>query len=118
MASKHQIMVGGVVIGGGAPVVVQSMTTTETSDVGAALGQVGRLAEAGCEVVRVAVPGRADADALPAIVAGSVLPVIADIHFNSSLALRALDAGVAAVRINPGNIGGADKVEQVVTRAK
>ena len=66
----------------------------------------------------MAVPGRADADALPAIVAGSPLPVIADIHFNASLALRAIDAGVAAVRINPGNIGGDDKVEQVVTAAK
>ena len=97
---------------------VQSMTTTETADVGATLAQVGRLAEAGCEIVRVAVPGRADADALPAIVAGSPLPVIADIHFNASLALRAMDAGVAAVRINPGNIGGDDKVEQVVRRAK
>ncbi len=118
MASERQITVGGVPIGGGAPVVVQSMTTTETADVGATLAQVGRLAEAGCEIVRVAVPGRADADALPAIVAGSPLPVIADIHFNASLALRAMDAGVAAVRINPGNIGGDDKVEQVVRRAK
>jgi (E)-4-hydroxy-3-methylbut-2-enyl-diphosphate synthase len=94
------------------------MTTTETADVAATLAQVGRLAEAGCEIVRVAVPGRADADALPAIVAGSPLPVIADIHFNASLALRAMDAGVAAVRINPGNIGGDEKVEQVVRRAK
>ena len=118
MASERQITVGGVPIGGGAPVVVQSMTTTETADVAATLAQVGRLAEAGCEIVRVAVPGRADADALPAIVAGSPLPMIADIHFNASLALRAMDAGVAAVRINPGNIGGDEKVEQVVRRAK
>src|SRR5438552_13907721 len=118
MASQHQISVGGVAIGGGAPVVIQSMTTTETSDVEATLGQIRRLADAGCELARVAVPGRADADALPAIVAGSPLPVIADIHFNASLALRAIDAGVAAVRINPGNIGGADKVELVVRAAK
>jgi (E)-4-hydroxy-3-methylbut-2-enyl-diphosphate synthase len=118
MGSERQIMVGGVPIGGGAPIVVQSMTLTNTHDVEATLGQIGRLAEAGCDVVRVAVPGRADADALPAIVAGSPLPVIADIHFNASLALRAMDANVAAVRINPGNIGGADKVEQVVRRAK
>jgi (E)-4-hydroxy-3-methylbut-2-enyl-diphosphate synthase len=118
MASERQITVGGVVVGGGAPVAVQSMTTTETSDAGATLGQIRALAQAGCEIVRVAVPGRADADALPAIVAGSPLPVIADIHFNASLALRAIDAGVAAVRINPGNIGGPEKVEQVVTRAK
>jgi len=118
MSSEKQITVGGVPIGGGAPVVVQSMTTTETADVEATLAQARALAEAGCDLVRVAVPGRADADALPAIVAGSPLPVIADIHFNASLALRAMDAGVAAVRINPGNIGGPDKVEQVVQRAK
>jgi (E)-4-hydroxy-3-methylbut-2-enyl-diphosphate synthase len=118
MASTRQISVGGVAIGGGAPVAVQSMTLTQTHDVAATLHQIRRLAEADCELVRVAVPGRADADALPAIVAGSPLPVIADIHFNASLALRAMDAGVAAVRINPGNIGGADKVEQVVRRAK
>jgi (E)-4-hydroxy-3-methylbut-2-enyl-diphosphate synthase len=118
MASEKQISVGGVKIGGGAPIVVQSMTLTDTHDVEATLGQIRRLDEAGCELVRVAVPGRADADALPAIVAGSPLPVIADIHFNASLALRAMDAGVAAVRINPGNIGGPHKVEQVVRRAK
>ena len=111
-------MVGGVPIGGGAPVVIQSMTLTNTHDVDATVGQIRRLHEAGCDLVRVAVPGRADADALPAIVAASPLPVIADIHFNASLALRAMDAGVAAVRINPGNIGGPDKVEQVVRRAK
>ena len=111
-------MVGGVPIGGGAPVVIQSMTLTNTHDVDATVGQIRRLHEAGCDLVRVAVPGRADADALPAIVAASPLPVIADIHFNASLALRAMDAGVAAVRINPGNIGGDDKVEQVVRRAK
>src|SRR3954453_23995989 len=118
MASERQISVGGVPIGGGAPVVVQSMTLTDTSDADATLAQIGRLEEAGCEIVRVAVPGRADADALPGIVAESPLPVIADIHFNASLALRAMDAGVAAVRINPGNIGGPDKVEQVVRRAQ
>jgi (E)-4-hydroxy-3-methylbut-2-enyl-diphosphate synthase len=118
MASERQISVGGVPIGGGAPVAVQSMTLTDTSDVAATLAQIVRLDAAGCEIVRVAVPGRADADALPAIVAGSPLPVIADIHFNASLALRAIDAGVAAVRINPGNIGGDDRVEQVVTAAK
>jgi (E)-4-hydroxy-3-methylbut-2-enyl-diphosphate synthase len=117
MASRKGIVVGGVPIGGGAPVVVQSMTTTSTHDVAATLGQIGRLAEAGCELVRVAVPGRADADALPELVARSPLPVIADIHFNASLALRAVDAGVASVRINPGNIGGSEKVEQVVRRA-
>jgi (E)-4-hydroxy-3-methylbut-2-enyl-diphosphate synthase len=118
MASAHEITVGGLRIGGGAPVVVQSMTMTETSDVAATLAQIRALAEAGCELVRVAVPGRADADALPELVRHSPLPVIADIHFNASLALRAIDAGVAAVRINPGNIGGPDRVEQVVRRAQ
>ena len=111
-------MVGGIPIGGGAPVTVQSMTTTKTHDVEATLGQIGRLREAGADIVRVAVPGIPDADALPAIVAGAGLPIIADIHFNASLALRAMDTGVAAVRINPGNIGGADKVEMVVRKAQ
>ncbi len=117
MASTRQIHVGGVAIGGGAPVAVQSMTTTKTHDATATLAQVQALADAGCEIVRVAVPGLPDAAALVQIVATSPLPVIADIHFNASLALKAMDAGVAAVRINPGNIGGADKVEQVVRRA-
>ena len=118
MASKRQITVGGVSIGGGAPVVVQSMTLTKTHDVEATMAQIGALASAGCEIVRVAVPKSEDADALPLLVRLSPIPVIADIHFNASLALRAIDAGVAAVRINPGNIGGPDRVEQVVTAAK
>src|SRR5579872_6822314 len=118
MASKRQISVGGVKIGGGAPVVVQSMTTTKTHDVEATTAQIAALASAGCEVVRVAVPKDEDAEALPLIVRLSPIPVIADIHFNASLALRAIDAGVAAVRINPGNIGGPDKVEMVVKAAK
>jgi (E)-4-hydroxy-3-methylbut-2-enyl-diphosphate synthase len=118
VASKRQITVGGVSIGGGAPVVVQSMTLTKTHDVEATMGQIGALASAGCEIVRVAVPKSEDADALPLLVRLSPIPVIADIHFNASLALRAIDAGVAAVRINPGNIGGPDKVEMVVKAAK
>src|SRR3954469_22554794 len=118
MASERQISVGGVTIGGGAPVVVQSMTLTKTHDVEATTAQIAALASAGCEVVRVAVPKGEDADALPKLVRLSPIPVIADIHFNASLALRAIQAGVAAVRINPGNIGGPDKVEQVVTAAK
>src|SRR6201993_510105 len=118
MASERQISVGGVKIGGGAPVVVQSMTLTKTHDVPATAAQIAALASAGCEIVRVAVPKLEDADALPAIVRFSPLPVIADIHFNASLALRAIDAGVAAVRINPGNIGGPEKVEEVVKAAK
>jgi (E)-4-hydroxy-3-methylbut-2-enyl-diphosphate synthase len=118
MASERQITVGGVTIGGGAPVVVQSMTLTKTHDVEATTAQIAALASAGCEVVRVAVPKSEDADALPKIVRLSPLPVIADIHFNASLALKAIDGGVAAVRINPGNIGGPDKVELVVKAAK
>src|SRR5687767_9041718 len=118
MASERQISVGGVKIGGGAPVVVQSMTLTKTHDVEATTAQIAALASAGCEVVRVAVPKTEDADALPKIVRLSPLPVIADIHFNASLALKAIEAGVAAVRINPGNIGGPEKVEQVVRAAQ
>ena len=105
-------------IGGGAPVVVQSMTLTYTHDVDATVEQIARLASAGCEVVRVAVPKTEDAEALKKIVYLSPLPVIADIHFNASLALKSIEAGVAAVRINPGNIGGSDKVAMVVKAAK
>src|SRR5213592_2987713 len=118
MASERQIAVGGVQIGGGAPVVVQSMTLTKTHDVEATTAQIAALASAGCEVVRVAVPKNEDAEALRAIVRLSPMPVIADIHFNASLALKAIDAGVASVRINPGNIGGPEKVELVVKAAK
>ncbi len=118
MASQVQIKVGNVPIGGGAPVAIQSMTTTLTHDVDATMGQIAALASAGCEIVRVAVPKNEDAAALGKLVYLSPLPVIADIHFNASLALKAIDAGVAAVRINPGNIGGPDKVEEVVRAAK
>jgi (E)-4-hydroxy-3-methylbut-2-enyl-diphosphate synthase len=118
MPSERQIKVGNVAIGGGAPVVVQSMTLTPTHDVEATTAQIAALASAGCELVRVAVPKNEDAQALPTLVRLSPIPVIADIHFNASLALKAIDAGVAAVRINPGNIGGPDKVEQVVQAAK
>src|SRR5436190_1381554 len=118
MASQLSVRVGGVEIGGGAPVVVQSMTLTKTHDVPATTAQIAALAGAGCAVVRVAVPKLEDAEALPKIIRFSPIPVIADIHFNASLALKAIEAGVAAVRINPGNIGGPDKVEQVVKAAK
>src|SRR3954465_3161970 len=118
MASERSVSVGGVQIGGGAPVVVQSMTLTKTHDVPATTAQIAALASAGCEVVRVAVPKLEDAEALPKIVRLSPIPVIAAIHFNASLALKAIDAGVHAVRINPGNIGGDDKVAEVVLAAK
>src|SRR3954463_3978717 len=94
------------------------MTTTKTHDVAATTAQIAALASAGCEIVRVAVPKTEDADALGRIVRFSPIPVIADIHFNASLALKAIEQGVHAVRINPGNIGGADKVELVVRAAK
>ena len=94
------------------------MTLTPTRDVEATTAQIAALASAGCEIVRCAVPKIEDAEALKTIVRLSPIPVIADIHFNASLALKAIDAGVAAVRINPGNIGGPDKVEQVVEAAK
>jgi (E)-4-hydroxy-3-methylbut-2-enyl-diphosphate synthase len=118
MASERQIRVGSVAVGGGAPVVVQSMTLTPTRDVEATTAQIAALASAGCELVRCAVPKTEDAEALRRIVRFSPIPVIADIHFNASLALKAIDAGVAAVRINPGNIGGPDKVAEVVHAAK
>src|SRR5213592_4554645 len=118
MASTRQIKVGGVTIGGGAPVVVQSMTLTKTHNVEATTAQIAALASAGCEVVRVAVPKTEDAEALPLIVRLAPIPVIAYIHFNASLALKAVEAGVAAVRINPGNIGGPEKIEQVVAAAR
>jgi (E)-4-hydroxy-3-methylbut-2-enyl-diphosphate synthase len=118
MASQRQIHVGGVPIGGGAPVVVQTMTKTETADLAATMAQIRRVAEAGADVVRCAVPREQDVEALKTIVKESPIPVIADIHFNHTLALKALDAGAHCVRLNPGNIGGPDKVAQVVARAK
>src|ERR687887_642450 len=118
VASERQIKVGNVAIGGGSPVVVQSMTLTATHDVEATTAQIAQLASAGCEVVRCAVPKTEDAEALRKIVRFSPIPVIADIHFNASLALRAIEANVAAVRINPGNIGGPEKVATVGKAAK
>src|SRR5215218_5927978 len=118
MASARQIHVGGVPIGGGAPVAVQTMTKTETANVEATMDQIRRVAEAGADIVRVAVPREPDVAALRTIVAESPIPVIADIHFNHTLAIKALDAGAHCVRINPGNIGGAEKTAEVVARAK
>jgi (E)-4-hydroxy-3-methylbut-2-enyl-diphosphate synthase len=118
MASERQIHVGNVPIGGGAPVAVQTMTKTETADLRATMDQIRRVADAGADLVRVAVPREKDAEALATIVRESPIPVIADIHFNYTLALKALDAGAHCVRLNPGNIGGPDKVAHVVARAK
>ncbi len=117
MASKRQIWVKDVPIGGGAPVAVQTMTKTETANLAATMEQIGRVAEAGSDLVRVAVPREADVEALKTIVAESPIPVIADIHFNHTLALKAIDAGAHCIRLNPGNIGGPDKVAEVAARA-
>jgi (E)-4-hydroxy-3-methylbut-2-enyl-diphosphate synthase len=116
--STRQIVVGGVPIGGGAPVAVQTMTKTETANLAATMEQIRTVADAGADLVRVAVPRDDDVEALKTIVRESPIPVIADIHFNYTLALKALDAGAHCVRINPGNIGGPDKVAQVVERAR
>jgi (E)-4-hydroxy-3-methylbut-2-enyl-diphosphate synthase len=118
MASERQIVVGGVPIGGGAPVAVQTMTKTETANLAATMDQIRRVAEAGADIVRVAVPRDQDVEALKTIVLQSPIAVIADIHFNYTLALKAIDAGAHCVRLNPGNIGGPDKVAQVADRAK
>src|SRR5215212_1553006 len=118
MASQRSVNVGGVQIGGGAPVVVQTMTKTETANLQATMDQVRRVADAGADLVRVAVPREQDAEALRTIVRESPIPIIADIHFNHTLALKALDAGAACVRLNPGNIGGPEKVAEVIARAK
>ena len=117
MASQRQIHVGGVPIGGGAPVVVQTMTKTETANLDATMRQIRTVADAGADIVRVAVPRVQDAEALRTIVADSPIPVIADIHFNHTLALKALDAGAHCIRLNPGNIGGPEKVAEVAKRA-
>ncbi len=114
---SRPVRLGGVTIGGGAPVVVQSMCNTDTRDAASTGAQIAALAEAGCEVVRVAVPDRAAAAALADIVRGSPIPVVADIHFDHRLALAALQAGVHGLRLNPGNIRDADKVRQVVRAA-
>ncbi len=101
---SRQIMVGNVPVGGDAPVSVQSMTTTLTADVNATLQQIAELTASGCQIVRVAVPSADDAEALPAIARKSPIPVIADIHFQPKYVFAAIDAGCAAVRVNPGNI--------------
>jgi (E)-4-hydroxy-3-methylbut-2-enyl-diphosphate synthase len=117
VASKRQIWVGGVPIGGGAPVAVQTMTKTETANIGPTMEQIHKVAEAGADIVRVAVPRDDDVEALKTVVAESPIPVIADIHFNYTLALKAIDAGAHCIRLNPGNIGGEDKVAQVAEKA-
>jgi len=114
----RQIMLGPVKIGWGAPVVVQSMCNTNTRDVAATLAQIDRLEAAGCEVVRLAVPDEDAAKALGKIRKGTKVPLVADIHFSHTLAMEAVKQGVDGLRINPGNIGGKDKVSEVVKACK
>src|SRR5688572_668739 len=118
MASKRQIFVRDVPIGGGAPVAVQTMCKTETANLEATMEQIRTVADAGADLVRVAVPRDKDAEALKTIVKQSPIPVIADIHFNHTLALKAIDAGAHCIRLNPGNIGGPEKVAEVADRAR
>ena len=115
--STRRLDVGGVPVGGGAPVSVQSMTTTVTADVNATLQQIAELTAAGCQIVRVAVPSQDDAEALPAIAKKSQIPVIADIHFQPKYVFAAIDAGCAAVRVNPGNIKKFDDKVAEIARA-
>ncbi len=113
----RQISVGSVKIGGDAPIAIQSMTTTDTRNIEATVKQIHRLEEAGCEIVRVTVPDKASAEALPKIRSQINIPLIADIHFSHQLALLALDAKVDCLRINPGNIGSRERVERIVKQA-
>ncbi|MFD5655787.1 MULTISPECIES: flavodoxin-dependent (E)-4-hydroxy-3-methylbut-2-enyl-diphosphate synthase [unclassified Streptomyces] len=116
---SRQIQVGPVAVGGDAPVSVQSMTTTRTSDIGATLQQIAELTASGCQIVRVACPTQDDADALPVIARKSQIPVIADIHFQPKYVFAAIEAGCAAVRVNPGNIKQFDdKVKEIAKAAK
>jgi len=114
----RQINIGGVPIGGEAPIVVQSMTKTHTWDIPSTLAQIRKLEEAGCEIVRVAVPDNESVEALGKIKKQTAIPIIADIHFDYRLALASLKKGVNGLRINPGNIGTRDKVQKVVNAAK
>ena len=114
----RQVVVGGIKIGGDAPISVQTMTKTKTDDVAGTVGQVKAAAEAGCDIVRVTVNDKEAADAMREIVRQSPVPIVADIHFNHVFALKAIEAGVAKVRLNPGNIGSKDRIRQVLTAAK
>ena len=114
----RRIMVGSVPIGGGAPVAIQSMLNTKTTDVEGCLAQIGRLQAAGCQIARLAVPDQPSAAAFREICAESPLPLVADIHFDYKLAIAAAEGGAAKIRINPGNIGGDDRVQAVVEVCK
>lgn len=112
------VYVGNVKIGDGAPIVVQSMTDTKTHDVEATLNQINRLAKAGCEIIRVAVPREEDALALPEIVKNSPIPVIGDIHFSPRIAFLSLESGIQGIRLNPGNINDKGKIKEILQECK
>lgn len=114
----RQVLIGGIKVGGGAPISVQTMTKTKTDDVAGTVRQIIQAHEAGCDIVRVTVNDKEAAEAMAEIVRQSPLPIVADIHFNHVFALKAIEAGVAKVRINPGNIGSKDRIRQVLTAAK
>jgi (E)-4-hydroxy-3-methylbut-2-enyl-diphosphate synthase len=114
----HQVLVGGVPIGGDAPIAIQSMTSTYTYDVDATVRQIRQLAEAGCDIVRVAVPDKRDTDALPAILEQSPVPIVADVHFHFQRALEAVEAGVHKIRLNPGNIKDRKHVDRVIAACR
>jgi (E)-4-hydroxy-3-methylbut-2-enyl-diphosphate synthase len=118
MKKTKKIQIGSQFIGGDAPITVQSMTNTDTRDVQATLGQIHELHKAGCEIIRVAVPDQRAAEVLPQIVKACPIPLVADIHFDYQLAVASLEAGVDAIRINPGNIGASWKVREIVEKAK
>ncbi len=113
----RRVMVGNVAVGGGAPVSVQSMCNTKTTNAEATLAQIGRFAEAGCEIARVTVPTKDAVEPFRRICAESPLPIVADIHFDYRLAIAAIEAGASAVRVNPGNIGSFDRVDAVIDAA-
>ncbi len=114
----HKVKVGSMFVGGDAPISVQSMTNTDTRDAGSTLRQISALEDVGCDIIRCAVPDMEACDALVKICNGTRLPVVADIHFDYKLALKAIDNGISALRINPGNIGSIDRVEMVSKKAK
>ncbi len=118
MRHSMAVQVGSVTVGGGAPVSIQSMTNTATTDIKATLEQINRLVEAGCEIVRLAVPDEKAAKSLAIIKDNINVPLVADIHFDYRLAIMALNGGADKIRINPGNIGGEEKLKQVIIRAR
>lgn len=115
---SRKVFVGGVAIGGDAPISVQTMTKTKTSDIEATVRQIKEAEEAGCDIIRVTVNDKEAAEAIGEIVKRSNIPIVADIHFNHIFALKAIDAGVSKVRINPGNIGSEERIKEVLMKAK